>query len=92
MGHAVVLAVIAHRIDLVLHKRNQRGDDYGRTLAHKRGQLVAKRLASARRHKHEDIVAVDKLGNDLFLVPFEFFKPEVFLQGSSDCYSVGHKS
>ena len=51
------------RLDLVLHQRHQRRDHERQVGAHQRGQLVAERLARARRHHHQH-VAVRQRGAD----------------------------
>src|SRR5262249_15194986 len=40
---------------LVLHQRDQRGDDQGQPLQHHRRQLVAEALAGAGGHHHDDV-------------------------------------
>ena len=52
-GHAGLPEVV----DLVLDQGHERGDDDGDPRAQERGQLVAQRLAPARRHQHEDVPA-----------------------------------
>ena len=51
------------RLDLVLHQRHQRRDHERQVGPHQRRQLVAERLARARRHHHEH-VAVRERGAD----------------------------
>ena len=45
------------RLDLVLHERDERRDDDREVRAHERGELVAERLARARRHDDEHVAA-----------------------------------
>ena len=56
------------RLHLVLHQRDERGDDQRQVRPHQRGQLVAERLARAGRHDHEH-VAVRQRRADRVLLP-----------------------
>jgi hypothetical protein len=51
------------RLHLVLHQGDQRRDDQREVGPHQRGELVAERLARARRH-HDQHVAVGQCGVD----------------------------
>ena len=70
----------AHRVDLVLHQGDQRRDNDGDPVHQERRQLIAQRLAAARRHQHEGIIAFQHVADHRFLVPFERRKAEVLLQ------------
>ena len=69
-----------HRIDLVLHQGDQRRDDDGDPVHQKRRQLVAQRLAAARGHQHEGILAFQHVADHRFLVPLERRKAEILFQ------------
>ncbi len=58
-------------VDLVLHQGDQRGDDHARAPAHQRGDLVAQRLAAARRHQHQGVAAARHRLDDVLLVAAE---------------------
>ena len=58
-------------VDLVLHERDQRGDDHAGARAHERGDLVAQRLAAAGRHEHEGVAAAHDGVDDLGLLAAE---------------------
>ena len=60
------------RIHLVLHQRNQRRDNQGQPVEPQRRQLIAQRLAPARRHQNERIPARQHAANNLFLKRQEF--------------------
>ena len=50
-------ARFAQRAHLILHQRDQRRHDDADAVAHERRDLIAQRLAAARRHQHERVVA-----------------------------------
>ena len=50
-------AGLAQRIDLILHQGDQRRDDNADTRPQQRGNLVAQRLAAARRHQDERVTS-----------------------------------
>ncbi len=64
------------RLDLVLHERDQRRDDDAGAGPDEGGDLIAKRLAAARRHQRQRIAAGDHGGDDVRLVRAELPKPE----------------
>lgn len=78
MSYTVFVGVVAHGINLVFHKGNERRDDDSGTVHEQRGQLITHTLATACGHKHESIVAIHKVGDDSFLVAFERFETEMF--------------
>ena len=53
--------------DLVAHQRDQRRDHKGEAAADDRGKLEAKRLAAARRHDREHVLARERGGEDVLL-------------------------
>jgi hypothetical protein len=55
------------RLDLVLHQRDERAHAQREALADERGQLVAQRLALARRHHHQRRAAAEQVARDLLL-------------------------
>ena len=59
------------RVDLVLHERDQRGDDDADARAHQRRDLVAERLAAAGRHEHDRVAARADVVDDLRLLAAE---------------------
>jgi hypothetical protein len=65
-------ADLVQRRDLVLHQRDQRRNHDAhavpRLAAHERGNLIAQRLAAARRHQHERIAARRDMLDDLVLL------------------------
>ena len=65
-------AVLLQRVDLVVHQRQQGRDDDGKALiAHQAGNLVAQRLAATRRHQHDAVAAVQRVADDVPLLPPE---------------------
>ena len=69
-----------HGIDLILHQGDQRRDDDRDPVHEQRRQLVAQRLAAARRHQHERILTLQYVADHRLLIPFERRKAEVLLQ------------
>jgi len=62
-GHAV-----GHeRVDLVLHQRDQRRNDEREPIAHERGRLITKRLATAGRQHDDRIASLDAAEHRLAL-------------------------
>lgn len=59
------------RVDLVLHQRDQRGDDHTRTGPDQGRDLVAQRLAAAGRHEHDRVAAGDHMVDDRLLLAAE---------------------
>ena len=60
-------AVLAQRVDLVLHQRDQRRHHDTGTLAHQRRHLIAQRLAGTGGHQHQRIAARAHLLDDRLL-------------------------
>ena len=71
MGNARLSREGAHSIYLVLHQRNKGRDDDSYTIHNERGELVAKRLATARRHKYKGILALENVVYYSLLIAFE---------------------
>ena len=61
-------AGLAQRADLVLHQRDQRRDDDADAVAHESRNLIAQRLAAARRHQHERVLPRHGGSDDRFLL------------------------
>ena len=80
MRHIVIVTHHAHRINLILHQCDEGGDDNGRAIHKQSRQLVAERLAAARRHKHKCILPTKHILDDCFLVAFECIEAEITLQ------------
>ena len=80
VGHIVVAGVVTHGVDLILHKGYKRRDNDGGTLTDDGRKLVAKRLATACRHNHEGVVAVEQTLDYGFLVTLEVVKSENLFQ------------
>ena len=53
-------AVGQQLVDLVLHQRDQRGNDQRQAVHHQRRDLVTQRLAAAGRHHHQAILPADR--------------------------------
>ena len=68
------------RLDLVLHQRDQRRDDERQVGPHQRRQLVAERLARARRHHHEHVAARERGRDRLRLAAAEGREAEQLVQ------------
>ena len=64
-------AGLQQRVDLVAHQRDERRDDHGGAGAHERRDLIAERLAAARRHQHQAVAARDRVLDDRFLLSAE---------------------
>ena len=71
------------RVDLVAHERHERRDDERQVVAHERGQLVAQRLAGARRHDDEHVARgrARRCAHGLLLAGAERVEAEVLAQG-----------
>ena len=81
MCHAAGARVEApEKVHLVLHQRDERGDDYGSPLHHERRELVAQRLATSRGHQYEGVTSSDQMHDDIFLIGLERVVAEEFLQ------------
>jgi hypothetical protein len=71
---------LPQRFHLVLHQRDQRGDDHAGARSDQRGDLVAERLAPACRHQHERIPAAGDVVDDLLLRAAEALETEHAVQ------------
>jgi hypothetical protein len=79
-------------VHLILHQGDERGDDDRHALAHERGELVAERLAAARRHHDDRVVAFEDGLDDFALARAELLEPEELPQGRLRRFRVfGHK-
>ena len=66
--------------DLIAHQRDQRRDDDGEPIAQQSGQLIAQRLAPARWHHSEHVLAFKDRGDNLVLSRPEIREPEGLAQ------------
>ena len=69
-------ALRGQRVHLVLHQRDERGDDHAGAVPDERRDLVAQRLAAAGRHEHERVPAAGNVVDDLPLPAPERLVPE----------------
>ena len=76
--------VRAGRPQLVMHQRDERGDDHAGAFQREGRQLVGQRFARARGHDGESGMPVHDAGHDLFLPPAEIGKAEGFAQHFPD--------
>ena len=74
-------AELAQRVHLVLHQRDQRGDDDAGAVAQQRGHLVAEGLAGAGWHEDQGIVAGGEVFDNGLLVATEGAVTEDALEG-----------
>ena len=81
-------AEMAERRHLIAHQRDQRRDDEGQALAGQRRQLVAERLAGARRHDGEHVPAGQHRAHDLLLSLTEGREAEDVVENLA---GVGHR-
>ena len=78
VGHGVGAGGVADGVDLVLHQGDEgRHHDGGAVEDHGR-ELVAERLATARRHDDKSVVACENAANNLLLVTLEIIEAEDF--------------
>ena len=91
MGRTFVFTEVGNDIHLILHQRNQRRDDDGRSLHQQRGQLVAQRLSASCRHEHEGVLTIHQILDDPLLIAFEFVKSKILLQGFGEILFFCHK-
>ena len=73
-------AKLAQRRHLVVHQRDQRGDDDGGAGAAQRGHLVADAFAAAGRHQHQRVAAGQQMVDGLRLQAAEGGETEDTLQ------------
>ena len=66
--------------DLIAHQRDQRRNHDSQPIAQQSGQLIAQRLAPARWHHSEHVLAVEDRTDNLVLARPEIRKPEGFAQ------------
>ena len=77
-------AVRSESVHLVLHQRDERRDHERQPVETQGWQLVAQRLAAARRHQHEAMFLAKHVTHDLFLKRQEGLIPETGLQQVKD--------
>ena len=92
MGDAVFLAVAAHGIDLVFQQGDEGRDDNGDAVHEARRELVTQGFAAACRHEHKCVTLGEQVLDDCFLIAFERFKTEVFLQCRCQLAVLRHNS
>ena len=80
MRHTFLFRVVAHRIHLVLHQRDQRTNHDRHSVHQQRRQLVAQALSSSRRHQHKRVISGHHIAYDGFLMTLERVEPEIVLQ------------
>jgi hypothetical protein len=80
------------RVHLVLHQRNERGDNDREAVARERGKLEAKRFAAAGRQQREDVVARQRIADDFLLQWPERGEAEVLLQKQEQIWRIGFQS
>ena len=73
-------AVAFEARDLVGHQRDERRDDDREVLAHQRRELVAERLAGARRHDHQDVAPGQRGPHRILLTGAERGESEVLVE------------
>jgi len=73
-------ARLPERLHLVAHQGDEGRDDDARAFAAERRDLVAERLARARRQQHHGVAAPDEVPDDLFLLAAEGRQAEDLLQ------------
>src|SRR5262249_26363612 len=78
------------RIHLILHKRNQRGDDEGHTIDHHSRKLIAERLAAPGRHHHYDVSTVEHRVDYLSLSLTKVGEAEVSIKGLRGPFGIVH--
>ena len=74
-------------VDLVLHQRDQRGDDHREPLARQRRQLEAERLAAPRRQQGEHVLPRERGQADL---PLKGAERGVAEGGAEEQVEIGH--
>jgi hypothetical protein len=75
-------------IHLILHQRDERGDDHPGALAHERGDLVAEGLATTGGHQHEGVAPGNDVVDDLGLLVAESVVAERSLEyGKRRCHN-----
>ena len=76
--------------DLIAHQRDQRRDDNGQSVPQKRGQLIAKRLAAARRHNSEHVSPIEDRADNIILARTEICEPKGLPQAFLRCFHIAH--
>ena len=76
--------------DLIAHQRDQRRDDDGQSVPQKRGQLIAKRLAAARRHHREHVPPIEDRADNIILARAEIREPKGLPQAFPRRVHIAH--
>ena len=79
VGHAIVVARLAHGIHLIFHQGDEWRNHDGHSFHQKRWELVAQRFAASGGHQDKHVLAIKQGADDGLLVVFEGLKTEVFL-------------
>ena len=82
-------AVRAQRVHLVLHQRDKRRHHQGQAARRHRGQLIAQRLAPARRDDDEAVPPRERIGDDRLLPGAELVVAEMLLEQAAQIARVG---
>ena len=76
--------------DLVAHQRNQRRDHDGQPVPQQRGQLIAERLAPARRHHGEHVAPVEDRADNIVLARPKIREPKGLPQRFARSVQIAH--
>ena len=76
--------------DLVAHQRNQRRDHNGQSVPQKRGQLIAERLAAARRHHGQHVSSIEDCADNIALAGPEIREAKGLPQAFPRCVQIIH--
>ena len=79
-------AVFYESFDLVFHERDERGDDNGEPVGHRRWQLIAERLSATRWHQYQRVLAIQHSLNNLLLHGAEGGEAEGVVEGLCYCF------
>ncbi len=71
-------------LQLIGHERQQRRDDDGDAGQLERGELIGQRLAGARRHDGQHVLAGEEVADDLLLAGTEVTQVELAAQTADD--------
>ena len=76
--------------NLIAHQRDQRRDDNGQSVPQKRGQLIAERLAAARRHHGEHVSPFEDRADNIILARPEIREPKGLPQAFPRRVQIAH--